>query len=100
MHIRVLPDQPPIDPIGFVVLTVGIVIAALGSSDFIAHEKHGQTKRQHCDGEEILHLSVSESLNYRIIGGPLDATVPASIVVSAVAVVFAVGLVMFLVVRD
>src|SRR4030095_1791672 len=87
-------------PIGFAVLAVRIVIPMLGSSNFITHREHRQTKRDHCDGEEILHLTVAKSLNYRIIGRTLDTTVPASIVVCPVTVAFAVGLVMLFIVRN
>src|ERR1700685_2349127 len=100
MHIRVLRDQRPIEPIRLVVMTVGIVIAMLRSPNLIAHREHRQTKRKRGDGEKVLHLTVPESFGCRIIRRTLDTTVPTSIIISAVAVVFAVGLVVFLVVRD
>ena len=70
MHIRVLYEQRPIEPIRFVVLTVSVVVAVLRAPDFIAHQEHGKPKREQRDGHEILHLAVSESLNFRIVVGP------------------------------
>ena len=81
-------------------MAVGVVITVLRSPNFIAHREHRQTEREHCDGKEILHLTVSEFLNCRIIGRTFNTAVPASIVVCAVAVVFAIGFIVFLVVRD
>ncbi len=50
--------------------------------------------------EEIFHLPVSQLLHRGIIGWPLDAPIPASVVIRAVPVVFAVRLVVLLVVGD
>ncbi len=36
----------PIEPGGFVVLAIGVVIAALGPSDLVAGEQHRHTERQ------------------------------------------------------
>src|SRR5246127_997745 len=100
MYIRVPRKQRPIKPIGFVILTIGVVVAVLCSSDFVAHQEHGQTEGKHCDSEEILYLTVSESLHGRIIGRALKTAIPASIVVCAVAIIFAIGFVMLSVVRN
>ena len=50
--------------------------------------------------EEVLHLAVAQPLDGRVVGRPFDAAVPAAVVVGAVAVVFAVGLVVLVVVGD
>ena len=100
MYIRVFTEQGPIEPIDFVVLTVGIVIAVLRSPNFIAHYEHRQAKREHCNGEEILHLTVSESIYDLIIGRTLETAVPTSIIVRAVAVIFTIALIMLYVVGN
>src|ERR1700756_5405695 len=98
MHIRVLHERRPIKPIPFVVLAVSVVVALLGSADFIAHQEHGKTERKHGDGHEILDLAGSESLDFSIRGWTLDTTVPAPIVIAAVTVFLTIGFVMLLVV--
>src|ERR1700741_4166199 len=100
MHIRVLQEQRPIEPIRFVVLTVSVIVATLRSTDFIAHQEHGKAQREQRDGHEILYLAVSESLNFRIRSGALSTTVPTPIVVSAITVILTVGFVVFVIVRD
>src|SRR5579864_6801294 len=100
MYVRVLDEQRPIEPIGFVVLTVSVVVAILCSPDFIAHQEHGKTKRKQRDGQKILHLAGSEALNFRISAWTLDTAVPASIVISAVSVLLSIGLVVLLVVGN
>src|SRR4029077_2815945 len=61
---------------------------------------HGHTRRVHRDGQKVLHLPVSELLHSGIIAGTFNAAVPASVVVRAVTVVFAVCFVVLLVIRD
>src|SRR6516165_4921117 len=100
MDVRVLSEQGPVEPTGLIVLAVRIIVAALRSPHFIAHHKHGQTKRKESDGQEILYLTVSKFFNRRVIGWPFGSTVPTLIVVCAVAVAFSVRLVVLLIVRN
>src|ERR1700740_3367627 len=100
MHVRVPPEQGPIDPIHVVILTVSVVISLLRSPGFISHQEHGNSKGEQCGRYEILHLAAPESFDLGIRRGALDATVPASIVITAITVLLAVGLVVLLVVRD
>ena len=100
MNFRVLYEQRPIEPVPFVVLTVGVVVALLRTPDFIAHQEHGKAKRKHSDDHEILHLAGSESLNFGIRGWTLDTAVPAPIVIAAIAVFLTVGFVVLVIVGD
>ena len=52
------------------------------------------------DRGEVLDLPLAQPLDLGIVGRPLDAAVPAVVVVGAVAVALAVGLVVLLVVAD
>src|SRR5207253_8028101 len=83
-----------------VVLAIGVVAAALGSANLVTHHDHREPDGEHRDGEEVLHLTVPELLDGGIVGRPFDATVPAPVVVAAVAVLLAVRLVVLAVVRD
>ena len=65
VHVGMLRAQRPIEPTRFVVLAVGIVVAALGAPYFVAHDNHGHTQREHRRGEEVLHLPVSQFLDRR-----------------------------------
>src|SRR5262249_21746415 len=80
--------------------TVGVVVAALRVANLVAHQDHGHAERHQRDGQEVLDLAVTQFLDGRIVGRSLDATVPAGVVVGAVAVVLAVGLVVLAVVGD
>src|SRR4051794_36318717 len=51
-------EQPPVEPAGFVILAIGIVVADLGASDLIAHHKHWDAERENGNSEEILHLPI------------------------------------------
>src|SRR6516165_8786342 len=99
MHAGMFRNQRPVEPANLVVLAIGIVVATLGATDFVAHDEHRNSQRKQSDGQEILDLSVSQVFNFGRAGWPLDTTVPATIV-GAVAVFFAVGLVVLLVVGN
>ncbi len=100
MHICVFGDQRPVEPVDVVVMAVGVVVAALCTPHFVAHEDHGQTHGKQRDGQEVLHLPVPQLFDYRIVRRTLDAAVPASIVVGSVPVLFAVRFIVLAVVRD
>ena len=82
------------------VLAVGVVVTVLRPAHFIAHVNHRRAGRQQRQGQEILDLPVAQCLDGRIVGRAFDAAVPAQVVVRAVAIVFAVRLVVLVVVRD
>src|SRR5512132_1991090 len=44
MDVRVLCEQRPIEPAGFVILAIGVVVSTLRSPHFVTHEKHGHTR--------------------------------------------------------
>src|ERR1700739_5128292 len=93
-------QKGPIEPTPFFIMAVSVVIPILRSADFVPHHEHRQTKRQQCGRQEILDLTVPKFLNLRIISRAFDATVPASIVVPAIAVVFTICLVMLTVIGN
>jgi len=59
MDAGMLLEQPPIEPIGFIVLAISVVVAMLGAAKFIAHQKHGQAKGEQGGGQEIFYLAIS-----------------------------------------
>ena len=90
----------PVDPGDLVVLAVGVVVAALGAAALVAGGDHrhavGQAERRH----QVRGLPPAQRDDLRVVGLALDAVVPRPVVVGAVAVVLAVGLVVLLVVAD
>src|SRR5689334_20120756 len=89
----------PIQPGDLVVLAVGIIVPALCVADLIAREQHGNTLRENQCRQKGPLLLFTELDNLGIVCRTFSAAVPAIVVVSAVAVFFAVGLVVFVVVR-
>src|SRR4030095_8995148 len=100
MDVRVLCEQRPIEPAGFVILAIGVVISTLCSPHFVTHEKHGHTNRKHRYSQEVFYLPVSEFFHTQIIGWPFNTAVPTSIVVRPVAVVFAICFVVLVIITD
>ena len=100
MHIGVLVEQGPIEPTGLVVLAVGVVVAALRAADLVAHQDHRHAQREQGDRQEVLHPAVAESFDGGVGSRAFDATIPAPVVVGAVAISLAVGLVVLLVVGN
>ena len=90
MHICMLREEPPIEPAGFIILTIGIVVSELRPPHLIAHENHRHPRRKHGDGQKVLDLAVSELFHRWIVAGTLGSAIPASVIVCAVTVAFAV----------
>src|SRR4030095_4246195 len=100
MDVGMLCEKRPVEPAGFVILAIGIVISKLCSPRFVAHEKHGHTDRKHRYGQEVFYLPVPEFLHSWIMSRTLNTAVPTPIVVRAVPVIFAVCFVVFGVIGD
>ena len=92
--------QRPVDPARRVVLAVGVVVAALRAAELVAAEQQRDPFGQQQRGEEVAPLARPQGEHRGVVGRALDAAVPAAVVVGAVAVVLAVGLVVLGVVAD
>src|SRR5689334_16407395 len=90
----------PALPRELVVLAIGVVIALLRTPHFVAVEDHGHALRKRERGHEVAHLPRPQLADTLILRRPFHPTVPAAVVVVAVAVLFAVRLVVLLVVRN
>src|SRR5262245_31989316 len=90
----------PIEPIPFLILTIGIVIAALATTTFISHVDHRNalTYKEQCNG--VFLLPQPQRVDGRIIRFALHAGVPTVVVVGTVIVVLAVVEVVLFVIRD
>ena len=93
-------QQAPVEPGGVVVQAVRVVVPELCAAHLVAHEEHGRSEGEEDGGEEVLHLAVAQPLDGGIVRWALDAAVPAAVVVRAVAVLLAVGLVVLAIVGD
>jgi hypothetical protein len=86
----VLGQQLPVKPTGFIVLAIGVIVAALTTPHLIAHYKHGHTDRQYGGGEEVLYLLIAQPLYFAVVRRTFEATVPASVVIAAIEIAFAI----------
>src|SRR2546423_3508713 len=90
----------PVEPRNLVVLTPGVVVAALCSRRLVAGDEHRDALRQQQRREEVSHLPPADGVNRRVVRWAFDAVVVTDVVVVAVAVAFAVRLVVLLVIAD
>ena len=90
--------QPPLVPGELVVLAPGVVVAVLRAAELVAAEQHRHALGEEQRGEEVALLAPAQRVDLGVVGLALDAAVPRAVVVGAVAVVLAVGLVVLLVV--
>src|SRR5262249_45932326 len=77
-----------------------VVVPPLCAAHLVAHEEHWRPERNQYGGEEVLHLAVAQPLDGGIVGGALDAAVPAAVVVRAIAVLLSVCFVLLAILRD
>src|SRR5512133_2508819 len=99
-NIGMLGEQVPVEPTRSVILAVRVIVASLAAAHLIAHDKHGHAHREQGGCEYILDLPVAQPLDIGIVGRSFYAAVPASVVIAAIAIVFAVRLVMFVIVGN
>ena len=93
-------DQRPVEPRHLVVLAIGVVVAALGAPAFVPHQQHRHALAQQERRQHILDLTQADRLDRNIAGRPFDPVIAAAVVVFAVPVGLAVGLVVLAVVAD
>src|SRR5262249_52216585 len=99
-HVPLCLNQVPIKPGELVVLTPGVVVAALGPPDFVASQQHWDASTDHQDGNEVLCLTATKGDHGGILRLAFKPAIPAQVVVGAVTVVFAIGLVVLMIVTN
>src|SRR2546423_11187458 len=92
--------EVPVEPRNLVVLTPGVVVAALRARRLVTGDEHRDALRQQQRREEVSHLPPADGVDGGVLGGAFDALVVTDVVVVAVAVAFAGRLVVLLVVAD
>ena len=92
--------QFPVVPSELIILAVRIVVALLRPPNLVAPADHWDTLREQEQCQAVPLLSLSELVDGRIGGRPLDAAIPAQVVVRSVTVVFTIRFVVLVVVRN
>ena len=95
-----LAEILPADPADLVVLAIGVVVADLRVADFVAGEHQRRALRQQQAGELVLPQLAAQRDDVGIVGRAFMAAIVAVVVVGAVAIVLAIGLVVLLVVAE
>ena len=91
----------PVDPRGLVVLVVGVVVAALGPAELVAHRDHRHPVRHRQQAPRVAQLAAAQ--RHHLVGHAVVAlppAVPRAVVAGAVGAALAVGLVVLAVVGD
>src|SRR3954467_2539574 len=90
-----MTETRPIDPADFVVMAIGIVVAALAVADLVAgkHQRDAAGKKQAC--EKVAALPASGLDDDRIVSWPFDAKIHALIGIGSVAVMLSICFVVF-----
>jgi hypothetical protein len=78
--------KAPIEPTGFIVLAICVVVSQLRAPNFVSHEQHRRSNGEKCECEKIPGLLHSQTLDVGIDSRTLDATVPAEIRISAISI--------------
>ena len=90
----------PIYPANVIVLAVTVVVSLLSVADCISCQQHWHTLRKKQSCEEVTLLLCAQGVHRSILSNALSATIPTSIIVSAVAVPFSIRLVVLFVIAD
>ncbi len=81
-------------------MAVGVVVSQLRPGDFVSHQDHRHALAEHQHGHRVFHLPSAELVDGELTSRPFPTAVPTVVIVGAIAVVLAVGLVVLLVVGD
>src|SRR5690349_7642645 len=100
MEVPMPVEEAPVEPAYLVILAIGIIVAPLSATHFVAHLEHRRTNRREQDYNEVFYLAASQPLDLGILSWTFDPTVPGEVVVRPVRVAFAVRLVVLGAVRD
>src|SRR5262249_3568648 len=95
-----LAEVVPADPAGLVVLAIGIVVAGLRVADLVAGQDQRRALRQQQCRQRVLAKLAAQRDDGGVVGRALMPAIVAVIVVCAVPIVFAVGLIVLLVVAE
>ena len=90
----------PVDPGGFIVLTVGIVVASLCVEALVSLQQHRGASGKHDKRQEVADLFSAEPQDLFILRFALFTAVPAEVLLAAVETEFAVFLVVAVIVGD
>src|SRR5262245_26003676 len=93
-------EEAPIDPTDLIVLTVGVVVAALCAPELIPGQNHRGASGKEKDRRKVAHLPLTQPDDLRGLGRSLAAAIPAQVLITTVGVMLVVGLVVLTVVSD
>ena len=99
-QVRIDFRQIPIQPTDFIVLAISIVVTVLSPSELVTSNKHWHALAKHQRGDHVFDLSQPQRVNDRLIGWTFDAKVLTEVIIIAVAIVFAVGQIVFFLVAN
>ena len=88
----------PVHPADLVILAIGVIVAVLAVADLVARQQQRHALREKQAGKLIALAPPAHRENGRIVGCAFDAAIDAQIVVRSVAIVFAVGLIVLVLV--
>src|SRR6059058_623440 len=88
----------PVDPGDLIVLRVGVVVSALRPRDLVSMRDHRRALREHQRRDHALHRAIAAVENPLFFGWSFGAPVAAVVVIRAVLIILAVGLVMLVLV--
>src|ERR1017187_4587059 len=98
-QVAILRLQIPVQPTCRIVLAIRVVVSQLRMTGAITRVQHRYALGQQQRGQEIPLLLGAQSLDVGIFRGTLCSAIPAEIIVVAIPILFAVGFIVFFVLR-
>ena len=99
-YLLVLLPLAPVQPGDGIVLTIGIIIPLLGIPELISHKNQRCGLGQHQQTHGVFYLSDAKLLHSLPARPAFLPAVPAAVTVASVPVIFPIGFVMFMVIRN
>src|SRR5215203_5250681 len=100
MKVVIPRGERPVIPTEIIVLTVGVVVAALGTAEFVAAEKHRRALRQEEGGQKVPLLPVADLEDLRVGRRALMPVITGDAVIGTVSIILTIRPVVLVIVGD
>src|ERR1700739_2490590 len=89
-------QELPVVPANFVVLAIGVVVSVLSPAKFVSAEQHRDAARYKQCQKKVLNEALAQRLDGWIVAWSFESAILAIVPISAIMIVFPIGLVVFL----
>src|ERR1700733_12707328 len=93
-------DGLPVEPTYFVILRIGVIVAMLGSREFVTSKNHRRATRQEYCCQHVSHLAEAKPSDLGVVSRAFNSMIPGDVVGMTVPVSFPIRVILLVIVGD